>query len=70
MMNDPGFSGGLRDFVNQAEKLALIQDASVWIAIRELRNISVHDYSESDLSLFFQRLLEECPTLLAIKNKL
>ena len=66
LMNDPGFSGSLRDFVNQAEKLGIINNANVWMAIRELRNISAHDYSEQDLSEFFKRLLLECPKLLAI----
>lgn len=34
-----GFSGSLRDFVNQAEKLGYIENAETWMGIRELRNI-------------------------------
>ncbi|MEI8055161.1 MAG: hypothetical protein WCH10_04075 [bacterium] len=67
LKNDPGFSGSMRDFVNQGEKLGLIDNATAWMVIRELRNITVHDYSEEDLALFFQRLRQECPRLLAIK---
>lgn len=66
LIDDPGFIGTLRDFVNYAEKLHLLDDANAWMAIRELRNIASHDYSEKDLSLFFKQLKNECPRLLAI----
>lgn len=65
--NDPGFTGSLRDFVNQGEKLGIIDNAAAWMAIRELRNITAHDYTEEDLIAFFKRLKTECPRLLAIK---
>ncbi len=68
--NDPGFEGTLRDFVNQGEKLGLIDDARAWMGIRELRNITAHDYSEKDLSHFFARLKTETPRLLKIKEKI
>ncbi len=67
---DPGFEGSLRDFVNLAEKAGLIDDAKAWMGIRELRNISSHDYSENDLSEFFKRLKNEAPRLLKIREKL
>lgn len=70
LLEDPGFSGTLRDFINQAEKLEIIDSADAWMAIRELRNISAHDYSEKDLAEFFLRLKNECPRLLDIKHKL
>lgn len=70
LVNDPGFTGTVRDFVNQSEKLNLIDDAESWMNIRELRNITVHDYSEKDLTAFFKRLKTECPRLLAIKTLL
>jgi hypothetical protein len=70
LINDPGFSGSLRDFVNQGEKLGVIDDTEAWMAIRELRNISAHDYSEKDLAEFFKRLLHECPRLLLIRKLL
>ena len=66
LMNDPGFSGSLRDFVNQGEKLGILDDAKAWMAIREIRNITAHDYSEADLSEFFKLLKKECPRLLKI----
>ena len=64
VINDPGFTGSLRDFVNQGEKLGVVDDAREWMAIRELRNITAHDYSEEDLSEFFKLLKKECPRLL------
>lgn len=70
LQQDPGFTGSLRDFVNQAEKLNLIDDAEKWMRIRELRNISAHEYTDKDLVEFFKRLKQECPFLLVIKDKL
>ncbi|MBV8802214.1 MAG: hypothetical protein JO131_04490 [Gammaproteobacteria bacterium] len=40
------------------------------MGIRELRNISSHDYSEEDLTQFFARLKKEAPRLLAIRGKI
>jgi hypothetical protein len=70
LMSDPGFSGTLRDFLNQAEKAKIIEDAKTWLAIRELRNIAAHEYSEKETNIFFNRLKTECPRLLAIREKL
>ena len=70
LTNDPGFEGTLRDFVNQGEKLGIIDDAHAWMGIRELRNITSHDYSEEDLTQFFARLKTEAPRLLNITEKL
>lgn len=67
---DPGFEGTLRDFVNQAEKLGIIDNVRDWMAIRELRNITAHDYSENDLTQFFIRLTTEAPRLLQIRKTL
>jgi hypothetical protein len=67
LAQDPGFTGSLRDFVNQGEKLAAIDNAESWMAIRELRNISAHEYTDKDLAMFFKRLKQECPRLLSIQ---
>ncbi|MGE3921154.1 MAG: hypothetical protein AB7F64_09555 [Gammaproteobacteria bacterium] len=70
LLHDPGFEGTLRDFVNQAEKLNLLDNADQWMSLRELRNINAHEYTESDLSKFLERLYIETPFILTIKNKL
>lgn len=70
LTDDPGFEGTLRDFVNQGEKIGIIDDARAWMGIRELRNITAHDYSENDLTQFFIRLKTEAPRLLQITEKL
>ena len=70
IIQDPGFTGSFRDFLNQAEKLHLVDDVELWMSIRELRNISAHDYTDKDLTLFFKRLQQETPLLIALKNKL
>jgi len=70
LQQDPGFTGSLRDFINQAEKLNWIADADTWMAIRELRNISAHEYTDKDLAAFFQRLKQETPLLLSLHKAL
>lgn len=70
LKNDPGFEGTLRDFVHEGEKLGIIDDAQVWISIHELRNITAHDYSESNLIQFFMRLQKEAPRLLQLMDNL
>jgi hypothetical protein len=70
LIEDPGFSGTLRDFLNVGEKIGLIKDAKDWLALRELRNIASHEYSEKDLSIFLEALRNNCPKLLAISNML
>lgn len=68
LQDDPGFEGSLRDFVNQGEKLGCVDDADSWMDIRELRNISAHDYTEEDLSSFFRQIKSHAPRLLALKK--
>lgn len=70
LADDPGFSGTLRDFVNQGEKLGIIDSAQEWMSIRELRNITAHEYSEEDLAAFFVKLREKCPKLLKLLSTL
>lgn len=70
LSQDPGFIGSFRDFLNQAEKLHVLDDVDIWMSIRELRNISAHDYTDKDLALFFKRLQQEAPRLIALKNRL
>jgi hypothetical protein len=68
LLQDPGFIGSFRDFINQAEKLGLIENVERWLAIRELRNISAHEYTDKDLAEFLERLRNECPLLLSIQK--
>lgn len=67
-IEEPGFKGTTRDYLNKAEKLGLISDAKQWVIIRELRNAAAHEYNDDDLSAFYQKLKSLCPLLLSIKN--
>lgn len=67
LKGDPAFEGSLRDYVNKAEKLNLVENAETWMGLRELRNITAHEYSESDLEGYFARLRQEYSTLKKIK---
>jgi hypothetical protein len=61
LIDDPGFAGTLRDFLNQAEKLGWLDNANQWMEIRGLRNIIAHDYSEKDLEQCLNLLRQHCP---------
>ncbi|MBB71249.1 MAG: hypothetical protein CMF50_02475 [Legionellales bacterium] len=67
-LEEPGFKGTTRDYLNKAEKLGLITDANEWAMIRELRNAAAHEYNDEDLTAFYQKLKSLCPTLLSIKS--
>lgn len=57
--SDPAFDGSLLDYLNAAEKIKLISDAKRWLAMRELRNIQAHDYTEDDLEKFLTAISYE-----------
>lgn len=67
LYNDPGFKGSLRDHINTAEKLSLIDDSNWWLGLRELRNIAAHEYNNDDIAQFYSRLYYECPRLLQLE---
>lgn len=69
-INDPGFDGTMRDFVNQAEKLRLIESADRWMDFRELRNIQAHDYTNEEFERFVKLLLSSTPEVLKIRSLL
>jgi hypothetical protein len=68
--DDPGFDGSFRDYLNRAEKLKLIEDLQSWLEIRSLRNVIVHDYSDSDLDLIFKKMLKLSPLILDLRTRL
>lgn len=70
LKGDPAFRGSLRDFVNQAEKLGLVEDAEQWMTIRELRNMAAHEYSEKELAKDFEKMKQLAPFLTSLKDKL
>jgi hypothetical protein len=70
LREDPGFEGTLRDFVNQAEKMNLIESADRWMIYRELRNSVAHDYTEEELVEFFDKFLKATPEIVAIRSKI
>jgi hypothetical protein len=57
--DDPSFSGGLMDFLNQGEKLGFISNANHWWVIRSLRNKETHEYTEQDLRGYFKTVKDE-----------
>ena len=60
----------LRDFMDQAEKIGLIDDADIWMKIRELRDQSAHEYLDEKLAENFGRLRDFAPHLLNLEKML
>lgn len=70
LFEEPGFRGSLRDCLNKAEKFGVINDVERWIAIKEIRNMQAHEYSEEKLGPFFSAALKEAPLLLNLRDEL
>lgn len=68
--DDPAFDGGFRDRLHRAEKLEIIRDVPHWMEIRELRNVTVHEYSDEDLKQIFIKLKAFTPDLLLLEQHL
>jgi len=67
---DPAFDGSLRDLCNAAEKKGWIDSADAWVALRELRNATAHEYADADLGAFFDRIRREAARVLALRTLL
>lgn len=70
LRDDPGFDGTLRDCVNQAEKMRLIENADRWMSIRELRNITAHEYADEELAEYFKQARKAADHVLRIESLL
>lgn len=68
MFKEPGFRGTMRDYINQGEKLGLLDNTEIWIEIRELRNFTAHEYSDKSFDQYIATLLKLSPYLLNILN--
>ncbi len=68
--DDPAFDGTFRDILNYSEKLRVIENIPHWLEIRELRNVTVHEYSDQDLHEIFKKLTKFTPELLKLEKKL
>ncbi len=64
----PGFSGSLRDYLNKAEALGLIDQAQTWAAFKDLRNMIAHEYADESLTFYFKTLLKFTPHLFEVKK--
>ena len=67
---DPGFRGEMRDYLDKAEKSALITKADQWMKIRELRNKIAHEYTSEDLLKTLKDVLQLTPFVLDELGKL
>ncbi len=71
LQDDPGFSGSLRDFVNQAEKLGLVESADRWMEFRGFRNSVANEYTNAeDSEDFLISIRDCCEEVLTIKDQL
>jgi len=58
------------DQLKRAEKLGLLQDVALWMEIRELRNATVHEYSDQDLEKIFEKIRRFSAHLFELRTKL
>ena len=70
LCDDPAYDGGFVDQLNRAEKLGLIEGVETWMEIRELRNVTVHEYSDQDLEKIFGKIRKYSILLLGLAVKL
>ena len=70
LKDDPAFRGSFLDLLNIAAKLHLIDDTTIWMEIRALRNRQAHEYSEEQMTPVFQASLEQVYHLINLKNVL
>ena len=68
--SDPAFRGTLIDLLNLSEKYGWIDSASIWIRIRELRNIAAHEYATDDMKALYHELFLLAPNLFGIRKLL
>ncbi len=68
--DDPAFDGSFKDTLNRSEKLGLIENVETWMEIRQLRNATVHEYSDSDLKIIFSKFRQFTPLILDLRTKL
>lgn len=69
LREDPAWSGTVRDLLNFMEKLHVIDAASDWLGLRELRNEMAHEYEESALAALHERARTAAPLIMAVKPK-
>jgi hypothetical protein len=67
--NDPGFQGSLRDFVDQGEKLGVVDSADKWMELRKFRNLIAHEYEEEELGRIFREMRDLTPQILSVSSK-
>ncbi len=69
LKEDPAYRGSFRDFLDMAEKINLISNSDEWMALRELRNKTAHEYTRDDLKLVFEQVLKLTPFMLTELKK-
>lgn len=70
LKDDPAFDGGFHDQLQKAAKLNLIGSVETWLEIRQLRNATVHEYSDQDLEKIFGKFRQYSPLLMDLRTKL
>lgn len=70
LKNDAGFEGTFIDFLNRAVKLKLLNSATVWRRIRDLRNKAAHEYDDAHLESVFKEVRELSPIIIELEKVL
>ena len=65
---NPGFRGTVIDILNEAEKAGWIKSAETWKRIRELRNITAHEYSDQEARELYAEVANLSREVLCLKG--
>ena len=67
---DPAFRGSVIDLLNSSEKCGWIESAGTWRRIRELRNVTAHEYSEIEARALYGEMAALAPEILKLERAL
>lgn len=65
---DPAFRGSVIDILNESEKYGWIESALAWSKIRELRNVTAHEYSEIEVRELYGEMIQLAEQILKLRT--
>lgn len=65
---EPGFRGTWIDYLNQAEKMGLLENTELWVEIRKLRNVTAHEYNEEAFDDYIEHIFKLSKHLIQLKS--
>jgi hypothetical protein len=67
---DPAFRGSVIDTLNESEKFGWIDSAREWTRIRELRNVTAHEYTDTEVRSLYTEMVQLSAHLVKLRQLL